>query len=164
MPATYENIATTTLTSAQTSVTFSNISSAYTDIVLVSSYLGTLATAELWFQLNSDTGSNYSWTQLYGNGSSAASYRGSNQSQLRLFPNEASRTTTPTVSITHFMNYSNTTTNKAMLHRSNNADLSVASHVSLWRSTSAINTIYIYTATSSIAAGSTFTLYGIKAA
>ncbi len=61
------------------------------------------------------------------------------------------------------MNYSNTTTYKTILSRS--SDLYTEASVNLWRNTAAITSIIIgaqgaYT----FSAGSTFTLYGIKAA
>jgi hypothetical protein len=166
MPAgnTYFAIAEQTLGSAATSVTFSSIPSTYTDLVLVISHTGTLATAEARLQLNSDTGSNYSWTQLYGNGSSAASYRVSNASNLPLLPNEASSTTVPSTMIVNLQNYSNTTTNKTLLYRSGISSLATSANVGLWRSTSAITSIYLFTPTSTFATGATFSLYGIKAA
>jgi hypothetical protein len=63
------------------------------------------------------------------------------------------------------MNYSNTTTYKTVLLRSNNASAITVATVGLWRSTSAINTIKIYADGAAVfSVGSTFTLYGIKAA
>jgi hypothetical protein len=164
MPSTYTPIATTTLGSAAASVTFSSISGSYTDLVLVVSYTGTLATAEARLQLNSDTGSNYSWTQLYGNGSSAASYRASNVTNLPLLPNEASSTTVPSTMIVNLQNYSNSTTNKTLLYRSSITSLATTANVGLWRNTSAITSIYLFTSASTFAIGSTFTLYGVKSA
>lgn len=164
MAVTYEPIATYTSTGVINGYTFTSIPSTYTDLVMQVSYLGTLATAEGRIQLNSDTGSNYSWTQLYGNGSSAASYRAPNVTSLPLLPNEASSTTVPSVVTVNLQNYSNTTTNKTLLYRSNVTSLATTANVGLWRSTAAITSIYVYTATSTFAAGSTFTLYGIKAA
>jgi hypothetical protein len=59
------------------------------------------------------------------------------------------------------MNYSNTTTYKTSLVRTNNDR--VAAVVNLWRSTAAITTIKLEeVVTGDIATGSTFTLYGIK--
>ena len=76
MPTTYEPIATTTLGSAQTSVTFSSISGAYTDLVLVINAGNSGGTGYgIALQCNNDTGSNYSFTQLYGTGSAATSTR-----------------------------------------------------------------------------------------
>ena len=164
MPSTYTPIATTTLGSAAASVTFSSISGSYTDLVLIVSHTGTLATAEARLQLNSDTGSNYSWTQLYGNGSSAASYRASNVSNLPLLPNEASSTTAPSTMIVNLQNYSNTTTNKTLIYRSGITSLATTANVGLWRNTSAITSIYLFTSASTFATGSTFTLYGVKSA
>ena len=60
-------------------------------------------------------------------------------------------------SITHFMNYSNTTTYKTLLTRANNANNGVNAEVNLWRSTAAITSISI----NSLKAGTTFNLYGI---
>jgi hypothetical protein len=63
------------------------------------------------------------------------------------------------------MNYSNTSTYKTCVYRSDlAAGLSMAG-VGLWRSTAAINSIAVigYT-TSNLLAGSTLTLYGIASA
>jgi hypothetical protein len=60
------------------------------------------------------------------------------------------------------MNYSNSTTYKTILGRSNAATSGTSAAVGLWRSTSAINSIEIGTV--SFTAGSTFSLYGIAAA
>jgi hypothetical protein len=70
------------------------------------------------------------------------------------------------VSIYQFMSYSNTTTYKTVLGRSSVTDFRVAAIIGLWRSTSAINTVSLRcdNASYNFTAGSTFTLYGIKAA
>ncbi len=62
MPATYEPLATTTLGSAASSVTFSSISGSYTDLVVVFSGTAGGGNSNLILTFNSDTGSNYSWT------------------------------------------------------------------------------------------------------
>lgn len=165
MALTYEPIATTTTSGNATSVTFSSISSAYTDILMVyhGKFSGNRTTMNL--TLNSDTASNYSYTQLYGNGTTAAS----------------SRTTTYTVGYAglisdqwqtvtlNFMDYSNSTTNKTVLVRGGNlgstASEDVSATVNLWRSTAAINTIKLAPANGLyLIDGSIFTLFGIKAA
>ncbi len=162
MPATYENIATTTLTSAQSSVTFTSISGSYTDIVLV--WSGTLTTGtSVWgLQYNSDTGSNYSWTSLRGDGSSATSARDSNSTRILCGWIGSAQT----AEVVQIMNYSNTTTNKTNVSRNNStvASTYVSANVGLWRSTSAITSITVKTDSSTFTSGSTFTLYGIKAA
>ena len=162
MASTYEPIATTTLGSAASSYTFSSIPSTYTDLVLVT--VGTLSGGTdrgLLFQVNSDTGTNYSLTLLDGNGTSASSGRDTNSN----FGNAGlASTSNQCVSIAHFMNYANTTTYKTVLSRGNNSGYRVRAAVSLWRSTSAISSITIYDSAYNLSSGFTATLYGIKAA
>jgi hypothetical protein len=157
MAKTYEPIATTTLGSQQTSITFTSIPGTYTDLVLVLNGTAT-ATQGLGFQFNGDTGNNYSATLLYGTGSAAVSSRNSNTSEGysgRINTNQS-------VSISHIMNYSNTTTYKTAITRANsNGDILMA-NVCLWRSTSAITSIKYQGAT--FEAGCVFTLYGIASA
>jgi len=162
MAATYEPIATTTLGSAQLTVTFSNIPGTYTDLVLVYSGASASAGQSLDVRLNSDTGTNYSFTGLYGDGSSATSFRVSNSAYGRI----ANFGTGIGNAIAQFQNYSNTTTYKTWLSRSNDAGVDVIAFVNLWRSTAAITSIALqnYGNSLNIASGSTFTLYGIASA
>ena len=57
---TYIALATTTLSSAVGSVTFSSIPAGYRDLVLVAEGLTSGATSNVRMQFNSDTGNNYS--------------------------------------------------------------------------------------------------------
>lgn len=146
--------------SAVASVTFTSINQGYTDLVLVVS--GTTnagGTQGVTLQFNSDTGTNYSRTVLYGNGSSAASTRDSSatSSAIGLLDDTQGN------SIFHIMNYSNTTTYKTALSRGNSAASQVRAGVGLWRSTAAITSMTVGLQANNIAAGTTFSLYGIKA-
>jgi hemolysin activation/secretion protein len=164
MPATYESIATTTLGSAQADVTFTGISGSYTDLILITNSRASGASPrQLQIQVNSDTGSNYSATLLSGDGSTAGSSRASNATFMYIAANSASSGSFQH-SISHFQNYSNTTTNKTVISKGHDSSVSVRLYVNLWRSTSAITSIKIYLAADNLDAGSTFTLYGIKAA
>jgi hypothetical protein len=166
MPAgsTYSTIATTTLGSAAASYTFSSISGSYTDLILIA-YYGSSPAGPLTLQVGNgsvDTGANYSRTALYGTGTTAASFRESNQNY---FNTGNAYTTIESSGITNFMNYSNTTTNKTILDRSNSVTGTVSANVYLWRSTSAINTIKVYNSSgNNLITGTTLTLYGIAAA
>jgi len=161
MPRTYEPIATTTLGSASDTLTFSSISSTYTDLILVSNVIPT-SSPYIFYRINSDAGSNYSRTQLIGNGTSASSGRFSNESYMYVATSTISG---PSTFISQFQNYSNATTNKTVLTRQSDAGGNVSAIVSLWSSTSAISSIMVTTSGfSTFAAGSQFTLYGIKAA
>jgi hypothetical protein len=162
--STYTPIATTTLGSAVASYTFSSIPSGYTDLVLVASTQATSSGQGQSIELNSDTGSNYSATILRGNGSSAVSARITSV-QAALLSNIAEPPTSSFgVYIANFQNYSNATTYKSILCRSNNAAAGTEAIVNLWRSTAAITSIKIAISGGNFNTGSTFTLYGILAA
>ena len=161
MAATYEPIATTTLGSASASVTFSSISGSFTDLILVCQGKLVTGTVNNNIRFNSDTSTNYSRTYMYGNGTGAYSGRTSNETYLA-FPYWD---TTNGMTIIQIMNYSNTTTYKTALSRNSQPAGTTTTEVGLWRNTNAINAIELFRSGSSdFAAGSTFTLYGIKAA
>jgi len=161
MAKTYEPIATNTLGSAAASVTFSSIPATYTDLVLVQVSKITTGAGTGTLQINGDTASNYSNTFLTGNGSTATSTR---NSSTVIFTGDASNSDLQT-SIYNFQNYSNTTTFKTVILRSNVTGSSLSAVVGLYRSTAAITSILIsQNASTTFIAGSTFTLYGIKSA
>jgi hypothetical protein len=163
---TYVALDKVTVGTATNSITFSSIPSTYTDLVLVATGKNSTSFDGIDIRVGNgslDTGSNYSQTMLNGNGSSAQSSRDSNATSMTNMGITSS--STEQVSIYHFMNYSNTTTYKTVLARSNVADFRVAAIVGLWRSTSAINTIQLRSdnASYNFTVGSTFSLYGIAA-
>jgi len=161
--STYTPIATTTLGSAQATVTFSSISGSYTDLVLIIGGKNASSDQGIVTQVGNgsiDTGSNYSTTYLIGDGTNATSGRASSATSIIAgrMDNVAS------TSIINYMNYSNTTTYKTVLGRGNDGAL-VIQHVGLWRNTAAINTINVFNLSSvNFAAGTVLTLYGIAAA
>jgi hypothetical protein len=162
--ATYEKIATYTAPSAVTSYTFSVIPGTYTDIVLViNGGFSTATTGYVSYRVNGDTGSNYSYTRLYGDGTSALSGRNTNKT-LGAFDIFNSGTEKWMI-IAQFMNYSNATTYKTTLSRQGNGATLVGTLANLWRNTAAITSITLLEELGlSFATGTTFTLYGIKAA
>ncbi len=164
MPATYEPIATTTLGSAASSITFSSISGSYTDLRLV--VIGAQATSSTayWaFQFNSDTATNYSQTSITGDGSNASSNRLTSQPTGYMM---YSTTLTQTVSMgtLDIFSYAGST-NKTCLSTfsgDRNGSGAVERLVNLWRNTSAITSIKIFSdAVGNFATGTTATLYGI---
>ena len=161
--ATYTQIATTTLGSAASSVTFSSISGSYTDLVCVINS-NTTADTQIRIRFNSDSNNNYSATVLGGDGSSAFSVRVSNESS----GNIGALGTNWSTNLIHINNYSNATTYKTILGRFNETSASygeTGAKVVLWRSTSAITSIaFTLPSTYTYASGSTFSLYGIAAA
>lgn len=163
MASTYTPIATYTVSgSSTTSYTFSSIPSTYTDLVLITNSGQT--SGQLYFRINGDTGTNYSYTTLEGNGTSAISQRLT--SKTLIYPAYSGETANAInlTNILHFQNYSNATTYKTILWRSNDTGTQTEAGVGLWRSTSAITSILLASSVGNFLAGSTFTLYGIKAA
>jgi hypothetical protein len=159
---TYTLIASSTASGSSNSVTFSSIPGTYTDLVLVLSANVQTATDYLRLRINSDTGSNYSYTFVYGTGSTAASSRQSNVTSV--IYNAINTGSSPNISIIQFMDYSNTTTNKTFLTRNTVPANETNAFVALWRSTSAITSITIDgTDGRNFTSGSTFKLYGIEA-
>lgn len=173
MTATYEKVASSTLGSSQSSVTFSSITNTYTDLVLIISAQVSLASA-FNMRVNGDTGSNYSNTLLYTDGlSSTGSVRGTNQTQIDYSTTNGIGLSTSSVYTPIFvniMNYANTTTYKTFIGRNRttsggylgNGDITEC--VSLWRNTNAITSITVFPSNSgNWTTGSKFTIYGIKA-
>jgi hypothetical protein len=169
MAKTYEPIATNTLGSDQASISFSSFAG-YTDVILVASTRSThSANGPITIRFNGDTGSNYSYTRLYGSGSAASSDRFTNASSIDFgfMPGTNSTSGIFGISTLHLQNYANTTTNKTSLVRWNtegSVTAYTAAVVGLWRNTAAITSMSIAYTTGNILTGSTFTLYGIKAA
>jgi hypothetical protein len=157
MASTYTPIATTTLSGVST-YTFSSISGIYTDIEIRGTGFAS-GDSGIDVRFNSDSGSNYSYTYMYTDGSSAVSGRNSSVTAAT----GGRSGTNGSTAIFYLQNYSNSTTYKTMLSRGGNAgDLTIAV-VSLWRSTSAITSVTLSMG-SNFLAGTTFTLYGIKGA
>ena len=169
--STYEAIGSFTTSANLSQVTLSNIPQTYTDLVLVTTAISSATGADIFtIVLNGDnnsTGTNYSFTGLYATGTAAGSYRSTNQPGFVLGNLSTNSSFEWAPSVFNFNNYSNNTSFKNVLVRSNSAttsglytDLSVGT----WRQTGPINTITLRTVNGyGIKAGSTFNLYGIGA-
>jgi hypothetical protein len=159
MAITYEPIATTTLTSNLSTVTFSSISGSYTDLVVISN--ATLsAGVGFGMYFNSDTSGNYSFTYLYGTGTSALSGRNTSTSRINI----GNGNTTFSTYRTHIQNYSNTTTYKTVISNGGIGNEIAIAFAGTWRNTAAITSITFQPVSGTINTGTTFTLYGIKSA
>jgi len=157
--STYTPLTTTTLGSAQADITFSSISGSYTDLVIVARGTTTVAVSVLGAQYNGDTGTNYSKTYLLGDGSTA--FTGGNIDETYAICGDAFSSIN--TNILQIQNYSNSTTYKTCISRSNNSSR-IGAWISLWRNTTAITSIKLFPLSGSFDTGSTFTLYGILAA
>lgn len=162
MPTTYEPISTQTLTNNTTAtVTFSSVPATYTDLILIFGGTRTTGAADIFLRFNGDTATNYSRLYISGNGSAAGSAKGSNETS---FLGGGYVQTVVGSSIFQIFNYANATTFKTVLARTNYTDTGVSAYVGLWRATPAAITTVLVGTSNFFASGSTFTLYGIKAA
>lgn len=166
MAKTYEPIATSTLGSASNSVSFTGIPSTYTDLVLVCNWVEN-STEDLCVRVGNgsiDTSSSYSLTYMYGTASSAS---GSRQATTFWDVSQVPATTTQfTTTLMNFQNYANSTTYKTMISRSGAVSVGTIAEVALWRKTNPIERIEIRCGfgANTFNIGSSFTLYGLKAA
>jgi hypothetical protein len=162
MPATYEKIATTTLGSNSSTITFSGISGSYTDLRLVLVAKFNAAGREVRMTFNSDTGTNYSRTFIQGEGTTATSFRSSNRANLDIISNGGSDTQFSLTTVDVF-SYAGSTNKTCLYSGALDANGSgyVNACVGLWRSTSAITSITLTTSSDLLVTGTTATLYGI---
>lgn len=163
MPATYVPIATTTLSSTVSSITFSSISSAYTDLRLVFTELAAGSGGYVGLQFNADTGATYSCTILRGNGTAASSARDFDGTPLLLTFDGVATSTIPALSTIDIFSYSGSTYKTLLAQTSGDQNGSgyVYSTVGLWRSTAAITSIKLLAQNWNFISGTTATLYGI---
>lgn len=162
MPATYEPIATTTLSSAASSVSFTGISSAYTDLKIIA--VGKrVSGGALAIQFNGDTGTNYSSTRFASNGSTASASH--NASVNSISTNGWNATYEQLYEIDVF-SYAGSTRKTSLVRMSadENGGGEVSRIIGAWANTAAINRVDLLITSGTIAAGFIATIYGIKAA
>jgi hypothetical protein len=164
MPTTYEKIATTTLGSAATSIDFTSIGSTYTDLRVILVVAGVSSQAAPGIRFNSDSGTNYSITELRGTGSAAGSGRNTSQNKMGFSDFFGAFETTPSMWTADVFSYAGSTNKTVLLTggTDNNGSGGVTRSVGLWRSTSAITSISLFIdGTTTFSTGTTATLYGI---
>lgn len=162
MPATYEPIATVTTTTGQTSISFTSIPGTYTDLRIIACGTGTGNGSSWTIRFNSDSGSNYSITAIYGNGSSATSATESNRTSMTFWGNWSNTSYLyPSMATADIFSYTSAVNKSVLMNEYTDKDGSgtALSSVGLWRSTSTITSISISGVT--FAVGATATLYGI---
>jgi hypothetical protein len=160
MPATYEPIATTTLSTTQSNITFSSIPQTYTDLVIVCSLIASGNDAMTIFLNGDSTMSNYSAITSGGGGDGSAGF-----SFYQDIPNiNAVFNTYNNICIINLSRYTNTTNYKTVLTYGGVPRDSVRMSACSWRNTAAITSISLQSYSYNLTSTSTATLYGIKAA
>ena len=165
IPTDYESIETVTVGSGgQSSITFSSIPSTYQHLQVRFMSLFTNARIDITF--NADTGANYRYHLIQGDGSATYAEVGASTASIRVWPNGNSTTSgTPNVGIVDIIDYKNT--NKYKIAQilngyDQNGTGIISLNSGLWRNTNAITSITLATNTGNFAQYSSFALYGIK--
>jgi hypothetical protein len=153
MTQTYRPLATVTLGSSASSVTFSSIPATYRDLILIAAANG--SSNELNIRFNGDSGANYSRVVAYGPGPTSFAQTGNTSIQTGI------GTSNFQASITQIMDYSATDKHKTVLNRGSTSV--VAMGASRWANTAAITTLLCSAGSGTFASGSTFSLYGVIA-
>jgi hypothetical protein len=146
---TYTPLATVTLGSSASSVTFSSIPATYRDLILV--IRGSLNAGVGSIRFNGDSGANYTRVGMYGDGSSAVSYSGTS---AEVFNN-------PITSIMQIFDYSATDKHKTYLDRDAVPSFAAIAMAGRWANTAAITTVAVIGTGGTFDSGTTFNLYGI---
>lgn len=164
--ATYEPIATQTLGSAAASITFSSIPATYTDLRVVWTNYFISGVGNSWIQFNGDAGTNYSLTCISGNGTTVYSTTLTNAARVGPSVYSGPSSSTNPFATTDIFSYAGSTykTVLSTVSADNNGSGWVERTVGLWRSTAAITSITLSANGQTFNAGTTATLYGIKAA
>jgi hypothetical protein len=170
----FESIATQIASGSSTTITFSGIPSGYKYLQLHHYFALTSTDSELSMRFNSDSGSNYTASQMYGYGTNSggvSTYTDSSVGVANLrgpvwFGNSSSGFVS---SITHIYDYS--ATDKVKTHHtitggsvdSAGSVQGVFSRMGLWdNSSTAVTSITLTSNGGNILSGSHFALYGIK--
>jgi hypothetical protein len=160
--STYTPLATVTLGTAVSSVSFSSIPATYRDLIVVLNVSGS-ADVGIRLRFNGDTGTNYTTVAMAG--WSGGTLSNSYPLAYALFYNLTVGVNTngiPAPVIGQIMDYSATDKHKTLLTRASSTNEATAM-ASRWANTNAITSMEIYLASGNYAVGSTFNLYGVIA-
>jgi hypothetical protein len=166
----FELISTTIASGSSASVTFSSIPATYKHLQLRLTNRGVYATTNDLLNLlrfNGDTGANYAWHGLQGDGSSVYANNGTSVTSIcaGVFPGGSSTADSFSGAIVDILDYANTNKNTTtrMLsgsHTATGKNIKLTSGV--WFNTSAITSLTLTTEIGNFTSGSRFSLYGIK--
>ncbi len=163
----------TTLTTNTATVTFSSIPATYQhlQIRIMSRCTRGAANGNLILNINSDTGTNYAYHDLSGDGTSATASGSATQARMDLSRSPGTSVTADIFAgtIIDIHDYANTSKNKTVrsfFGYDNNSAVTLGNvglRSGVWLSTNAVTTLAFTSASSSsFTAGSTFALYGFK--
>lgn len=149
------------------SITFSSIPTTYQHLHI--RMIGTTTSGGdiIQARLNSDSGNNYAWHVMGGNGSTGSSSGATSQPRFVLYGAQWGMSTTiPTAVIADILDYKATNKTKVIrvfsgMDANGNGEVNMAAGV--WNSTAAVSTITISLISGTFPANTTAALYGVKA-
>jgi hypothetical protein len=164
-PSSYESIATATGTGAASTLTFSSIPGTFKSLQ-IRCIAGDTAGSLITLRFNSDTGSNYAYHWMRGNGTTATASGAATQTQISFAGYAWGTSPTMGVSIIDIIDYASTTkakTSKSFWGNDDNSTGTVYLSSGLWTSTAAITSIsLINNGANNFSTATSFALYGIK--
>jgi hypothetical protein len=166
LPGAFESIAVATVTSADATITFSNIPQNYTHLQL-RTYSQSSTGAPARIRFNSDSGSNYALHVIQGNSASVGTGGGGAQSGIDAII-QSNSSNVFGASIVDILDYTNTSKNKTIKSQAGyetNSNGTVYLYSGLWLNTAAISTITLTDSSGgNFTTYSQFALYGIRGA
>jgi hypothetical protein len=169
----YDLLATEILTSSAASVTFSSLGDYAADYqhlqlrYTVRHADSTAGVPDLLVRLNGDTGSNYSWHMLFGNGSSVSSFAATSTSSMRIgaTPKNSETLGAFEAGVTDILDPFETTKYTTIRPLSGRAQTTnfIGLFSGSWRNVNSLTSITLLPDSSNLITGSRFSLYGIKA-
>jgi len=167
MATTYVPIETQTLASPVTSITLGSgatIPQTYTDLVLICNVKGDNANGTIQMQFNGDTGYSYANLRVYGYSGGVGTDGGGAIVSNQLEDPGGFFNQQFVVCRANIMNYSNSYICKTILNRGDETYNVAMNYAQVWGQVEPITSIRIFCVAGNMVAGSSFTLYGIKAA
>jgi len=165
LPGSYESIATVTAgAGGSATIVFNSIPSTYKHLQIRAISKGAGSTSNATFQFNGDTGTNYSYHIVYGNGSSALATGGASNTFIYLGTQSATASTFST-EIIDILDYSSTSKNKtvrSLCGYENNSAGEMGMFSGAWLNSSTAISSITFSLSSNFQQYSSFALYGIK--
>jgi len=165
----YESIQTVTVSSNVSDIEFTSIPATYTHLQLRGQSIFSAGDWSTLMQFNSDTGNNYAFHALIGNGTTASVNGSATQSSILVEAYVVGHSTTaPFANVTDILDYKNTSKYKTSrtlsgIDRNGTGEVHLVS--GLWQNTNAITSIKLTINDAQyFASGTKYALYGIKGA
>jgi hypothetical protein len=161
----YDSLSSVTLSATQSSITFSGIPATYTHLQIRMITLVDISTVNTHITVNSDSGSNYSWHELYGDGATVTAGAGATQTFMKAGITQSTTTGYTGAAIVDILDYANTNKYKT-IRVLTGSDANGSGYAILrsgnWRNTNAITSITLTAGSNNLKQYSSFALYGVR--